>query len=81
MPDPSPSFAGDTVLVALGAAIRRARKARGLSQEGLADVSSSERSYISSIERGNQNPSVMKLVQVANALGLPLAELIADAGI
>ncbi|RSZ38215.1 XRE family transcriptional regulator [Variovorax sp. 553] len=81
MPTPSPSYAGDPVLVALGAAIRRARKARGLSQEGLAEDSSVERAYMSSIERGLQNPSVMKLVQVANALGLPLADLIADAGI
>lgn len=81
MPTPSPSLAGDPVLVALGAAIRRARKARGLSQEGLAQESSLERAYMSSIERGLQNPSVMKLVQVARVLGLPLSELIADAGL
>ncbi|CKR59754.1 putative transcriptional regulator [Mycobacterium tuberculosis] len=81
MPSPSPSLAGDPVLVALGAAIRRARKARGLSQEGLAQESNLERSYMSSVERGLQNPSVYKLVQLARVLGLPLSELIADAGL
>ncbi|WP_445288674.1 helix-turn-helix domain-containing protein [Variovorax atrisoli] len=81
MPSPSPSLAGDPVLVALGAAIRRARKARGLSQESLAQESSLERAYMSSVERGLQNPSVYKLVQLARVLGLPLSELIADAGL
>jgi len=81
MPTPSPHYAGDPVLVALGEAIRRARQARGMSQEDLAENSSVERAYMGSIERGRQNPSVMKLAQVAKALGLPLAELIADAGI
>lgn len=81
MPDPSPSLAGDPVLVALGAAIRRARKTRGLSQEKLAQKSSMERAYVGAIERGYQNPSFMKLAQVAKVLDLPLSKLIADAGL
>lgn len=81
MPTPSPTYAGDPVLVAMGAAIRRARIARGISQEGLATDSGVERAYMSSIERGLQNSSLMKLVQVANAMGMSLAELCLDAQI
>lgn len=81
MPTPSPTHAGDPVLVALGAAIRKARKVRGMSQETLAHDSGVERAYMSAIERGMQNVSVMALVRVASALGLPLAALLASAGI
>ncbi|RZL62862.1 MAG: XRE family transcriptional regulator [Variovorax sp.] len=81
MPTPSPNHAGDPVLVALGAAIRKERKVRGMSQEVLAHDSGVERAYMSAIERGMQNLSVMALVRMAKALGLTLADLMAAAKI
>ena len=81
MPTPSPSHAGDPVLVALGAAIRKARKLRSMSQETLAYDSGVERAYMGSIERGMQNVSLMTLARIASALGSPLSALIADAGL
>lgn len=81
MPTPSPSYAGDPVLMALGGAIRHARKAQGMSQESLAAESGVERAYMSGIERGMQNLSLMTLARVAKALGLSVADLVVDAHI
>jgi len=79
MPNPSPKYASDPVLVSLGVAIRRIRLARGLSQEDLALQSQIERSYMSSIERGMQNVGVMTLVRIGATLGVSVAELMSDA--
>ena len=43
----------------LAAALKTARKARGLSQEAFSDVSS--RTYLSTLERGLKNPTLSKL--------------------
>ncbi|WP_093174337.1 helix-turn-helix domain-containing protein [Variovorax sp. YR266] len=75
MPSPSPKHARDPALVALGGAISSTRKARGISQEELAHRCLVDRSYMSSIERGAQNPGVMTVVAVARALGLSVSEL------
>ncbi|HYQ77897.1 MAG TPA: helix-turn-helix transcriptional regulator [Solirubrobacterales bacterium] len=70
----------DSVLTALGAAIRSRRaEIDGLSQEGLADVAEMHRTYVSEIERGLRNPSYRNLTKLASALGVPLSELIARA--
>jgi transcriptional regulator with XRE-family HTH domain len=66
-------------LLALGTAIRALRKARGISQEELAHRSHIDRSYMSSIERGMQNPGVMTVVQIASRIGVSVAELAAKA--
>ncbi|WP_019657957.1 helix-turn-helix domain-containing protein [Variovorax atrisoli] len=79
MPAPSPKHARDPALVALGAAIRSMRKARGLSQEDLAHRSDLDRAYMSSIERGAQNPGVMAIVGIAKGIGVTVTELVAEA--
>jgi len=56
--------------------VRQARQERGWSQEHLADAAGVDRSYMSGIERGVRNLSVVKLAQVARALGLPVRELL-----
>jgi transcriptional regulator with XRE-family HTH domain len=81
MPIASPKHALHPALVELGSAIRSLRKARGISQEELAHRSQIDRSYMSSIERGTQNPGVMTLVQIAAGIGVSVAELAAEAGI
>ena len=75
MPTPSPIHAGDPVLVALGKTIRTMRKERGISQEVLAADSEIERSYMSGIERGVQNVTVMALLRIARALDVSIAEM------
>lgn len=81
MPIPSPKYAGEPSLVALGAAIRHARLRRGMSQEALAHGSEVDRSYMSSIERGGQNPGVISVVRIAAAMQMTVADLMAEAGL
>ena len=79
MPITSPRHANDPALVALGAAIRRSRMAQGISQEELAHRSAIDRSYMSSIERGGQNPGILSVLRVAHAMDMTLTELMAEA--
>lgn len=50
------------------AALRAVRKARGLSQEAFSDVSS--RTYLSSLERGLKSPTLHKLTELCEVLGV-----------
>jgi len=81
MAKPSPTFAGDPVLTALGAAIRRARSGVGLSQEALAADAYLDRSYVGGIERGEHNLTVMNIVKIAEALKMQPSALFESAGL
>lgn len=71
----------NTTLVALGDAIRRIRKERGLSQEQLALSAEIDVSYLGRVERGDNNVAVLRLERIAEALGVTMAELMAEAGL
>ncbi len=58
-----------------GDAIRRRRKALGLSQEALSFKAGLHRNYISDIERGLKSPSLRVIVKLADALGLEVSTL------
>lgn len=81
MAKPSPSFAGDPALVALGEAIRGARKQVGLSQEVLAIDAGIDRSYMGGIERGEHNVTIMSLLRIATALNRKTSVLLKSAGL
>jgi transcriptional regulator with XRE-family HTH domain len=49
------------------------RDRKGWSQERLADEARIDRSYMSGIERGIRNVSVLNLAKVAKALGVSVA--------
>jgi transcriptional regulator with XRE-family HTH domain len=51
----------------------------GLSQEGLAAAAGLDRTYISSLERGKRNPTLITQERIAAALGRPLSTLVAEA--
>ena len=55
--------------------IRRLRVARGLSQEVLAVDAEIDRTYVSRLERGLENPSVAVLERLAKALSANIEEL------
>ena len=55
--------------VAFGSNVRTARAARGLSQERLAEASGLDRTYVSGVERGIRNPSLVNICRLAGALG------------
>ena len=79
MPVASLRHARHPVLVSLGSAIRRARRERLVSQENLSLLTEIDRSYMGSIERGEQNIGVMHLVRIAHALDMTVSELVIDA--
>jgi transcriptional regulator with XRE-family HTH domain len=79
MAKPSPSFAGDPVLVRIGESVRRARKELGLSQEMLAVDAGVDRSYMGGIERGEHNLTVMSLLRIATALDCKASSLLEQA--
>jgi transcriptional regulator with XRE-family HTH domain len=62
----------------LGVRIRKLRLDQHMSQEKLAESSGLHRTYIGSIERGEQNVSFINLLRLANALNISLANLFAD---
>ena len=69
---------GRSVKVSFGEAVRHTRLAQGLSQEELADRSGLDRSYIGGVERGERNPSVVAISQIAAGLGISMAALFAE---
>jgi transcriptional regulator with XRE-family HTH domain len=54
----------------VGLNVQRFRRARGLSQEGLAFEAEIHRTYISGVERGVRNPTITVLAGIAAALGV-----------
>lgn len=61
----------------IGAALRMLRQAKGVSQEDFGIVSS--RTYVSTVERGLKSPTLGKIEQLAEALGVHPLTLIATA--
>ena len=62
-------------LISLGKRIHYLRKQRGLSQEDLALECEINRNYLSDLERGRRNPSLLILDKIANGLNVTLEEL------
>lgn len=62
----------------LGEAIRACRKARGLSQEKLAELADLHPNYVGEVERGDKTISVDALFRIATALKVKLRSLFND---
>jgi len=61
----------------VGAAIRKLREAKGITQEELASAVGMMRSNISRIEAAKRRPTLETVERIANALKVPVADLIA----
>ena len=59
--------------------LRQHRERMTLSQEALAEKAGLHPTYIGMLERSVRNPSLNVTQELARALGLPLAKLIAEA--
>lgn len=62
-------------LILLGQAIRAQREQLGLSQEKLAEQCGFDRTYISMLERGKRNPSLLNLLRLAKGLQTSVSTL------
>ncbi len=64
------------ILITLGDRLRNARKQAKLSQEELAHRSGLHRTYISLVERGGRNISMLNLLTITGVLGIDPAEIV-----
>ncbi len=65
----------DKVKKRFGARLHQLRKARDMSQEDVAFAADLDRSYLSAIERGKRNLSLVNIHRIAKALGVGAGEL------
>lgn len=65
----------------VGRNITRIRKGRGLTQEQLADRSGFSQQYLSGLEQGRRNPTVVTLYEIATALGVKPIDLLDETAV
>jgi len=69
----------DPLRSAFGQAVRARRRGLGWSQEELAEHAGVHRNYVGGVERGERNLGLLNAFALAQALGVELSALIADA--
>lgn len=62
----------------VGRNVERLRRAKGLTQEQLAERSGFSQQYISGLENGQRNPTVVTLYEIASALDASPVDLLAE---
>ena len=65
-----------TIEEAFGEVIRTLRKVNKISQEKLAEVSKLDRSFISLLECGHKQPSLITIFQLAKAFNLSASKIL-----
>lgn len=60
----------------VGQNVRRIRQRKGLTQEQFAEISGFSQQYISGLEQGRRNPTVVTVYELAAALGVSHVELL-----
>jgi transcriptional regulator with XRE-family HTH domain len=63
----------------VGRNVKRIRQEKGLTQEQLAEISGFSRQYLSGLEQGRRNPTIVSLYELATALGVSHMELLRSA--
>ena len=59
----------------VGRNVLRIRQEKGLTQERLAELSGHSQQYISGLEQGQRNPTVVSVYEIAQALGVSHLDL------
>jgi len=65
-----------TILKRFGCEVKKLRKAKGWSQEDLAENAGLHRTYIGSIERSERNVSLINIERIAKALDVKIENLL-----
>ena len=60
----------------VGRNVKRVRQDKGLTQEELAERSGFSQQYISGLEQGRRNPTIVSIYELATALGVSHMELV-----
>ena len=63
------------LLKKFGERVQSLRNQAGISQEKLAELAEMHRTYISGIERGERNVSLINIMRLASALGVSISKL------
>ncbi len=63
------------LLKKFGERVQSLRNQAGISQEKLAELAKMHRTYISGIERGERNVSLINIMRLASALGVSISKL------
>lgn len=66
----------DDIRFRFGTNLRKLREEQGLSQEAFAEEAGLHRTYVSDIERGVRNPTIMVVDRIARALRVPPGRLL-----
>lgn len=62
----------------IGAELRKAREAAGLTQQELADAAGLHRTYISLLERNKKSPTLDVLFRLCRAVGIAPSKFVAQ---
>lgn len=65
-----------TILCAFGTKLKKQRELCGFSQEKFAEICGFDRTYISMLETGKRNPSLLNIVKISNGLNISLSDLL-----
>ena len=67
-----------SIIEKFGKNLKKIRTEKGISQEELAFMAKLHRTYISDVERGNRNISLMNIEKIAKALKVSPKDLLVD---
>ena len=60
----------------VGRNVKRIRERKGLTQEKFAELSGFSQQYISGLENGRRNPSIVTIYELSKALGVSHMEIV-----
>lgn len=66
----------ESILIQFGKRLKKLRLEKGLTQEQFSKKCGLHKNYIGMIERGERNPSLIKVEIIANALEMSISDLI-----
>lgn len=64
----------------VGGNFARLRREKGLTQEQVEEISGFSQQYLSDLERGKRNPTIVTLYELAQALGVSHVDLVRPDG-
>ncbi len=70
----------EVALAHFGKRVQAIRLEQQISQEKLSELSELDRTYISSVERGQRNISILNIIKIADALGIKANSLLEGLG-